>query len=138
MKRLFVDTSAWDAIADAGDPNHEVARAFQEEIAGQRLLVATSYVLDELYTLLLLNVGYQRTLDVKAKLDILVDEKVLEIIWVTEEIAAEAWDVFVRYNADKVWSFTDCISYVVMKRQGISEAFAFDDDFRQMGFVCRP
>ncbi len=138
MRRLFVDTSAWDAIADAGDPNHEVARAFQEEIAGHRLLVATDYVLDELYTLLLLNVGYERTLDVKSKLDIMIEKRVLEIVWVTEEITAEAWDVFVMYNTDKVWSFTDCVSYVVMKRRGINEVFAFDADFRQMGFVCRP
>lgn len=91
MRRLFVDTSAWDAIADAGDPNHEVARAFQEEIAGHRLLVATDYVLDELYTLLLLNVGYERTLDVKSKLDIMIEKRILEIVWVTEEITAEAW-----------------------------------------------
>ena len=125
-------------MADAGDPNHELARAFQEEIAGERVLVATNYVLDELYTLLLLNVGYQRTLDVKSKLDIMVEEQILEIVWVTEEITAEAWHVFVTYNADKIWSFTDCVSFVVMKQQGISEAFAFDDDFRQMGFVCRP
>lgn len=102
------------------------------------MLVATNYVLDELHTLLLLNVGYRRTLDVKRNLDIMVEEQILEIVWVTEGITAEAWDVFVRYNADKVWSFTDCVSFVVMKQRGISEAFAFDDDFRQMGFVCRP
>ena len=36
---------------------------------------------------------------------------------------------------DKKWSFTDCVSYAVMKRLGIREAFALDDDFRQFGFV---
>ena len=49
MKPLFVDTSAWDAIADAGDPNHEMALLFKEEITGQRKLVVTNYILDELY-----------------------------------------------------------------------------------------
>jgi predicted nucleic acid-binding protein len=138
MRRIFVDTSAWDAIADAGDPNHDAALLFQEVIAGQCLLVVTDYILDELYTLLLLNVGYQRAVDFKHKLDVLVEEKILDVIWVSEEVAGEAWDVYEKFNVDKQWSFTDCISYVVMKQQGIDEAFAFDDDFRQMGFVCRP
>jgi len=60
MKRIFVDTSAWDAIEDSSDPNHEMALLLKEEIAGQCILVTTDYVLDETYTLLLLNVGYER------------------------------------------------------------------------------
>jgi predicted nucleic acid-binding protein len=138
MRQIFVDTSAWDAIADSGDPKHDVALLFRDEIAGQCKLVVTNYILDELYTLLLVNVGYQRAVDFKAKLDILVEEGVLEVIWVSEGIASEAWAVFERFNVDKRWSFTDCISYVVMKRCGIIEVFAFDDDFAQMGFVCQP
>lgn len=34
MRRIFVDTSAWDALADSVDPNHEVALLFRDEIAG--------------------------------------------------------------------------------------------------------
>ena len=138
MRRIFVDTSAWDAIADAGDPNHNVALLFQEEIAGQCLLVVTDYILDELYTLLLLNVGHRRTVDFKHKLDVLAEEKILDVVWTSREIATEAWSVFEKFNVDKQWSFTDCVSYVVMKQQGIDEVFAFDSDFKQMGFVCRP
>jgi len=50
----------------------------------------------------------------------------------------EAWAVFERFNVDKQWSFTDCVSYVVMKQRGINETFAFDADFAQMGFLCQP
>jgi len=138
MRQIFVDTSAWDAIADAGDPNHEMALLFRDEIAGQCRLVVTNYVLDELYTLLLMNVGYQRAVDFKRNLDILVGERILKVVWVSEDVASEAWAVFERFNVDKQWSFTDCVSYVVMKQQEINEVFAFDDDFAQMGFVCRP
>ena len=34
---------------------------------------------------------------------------------------------------DKEWSFTDCTSFVVMERLGVTRAFAFDDHFRQFG-----
>jgi uncharacterized protein len=46
--------------------------------------------------------------------------------------------VFERYNIDKFWSFTDCVSYVVMQQQNIQEVFSFDHHFSQMGFVRRP
>jgi len=138
MRQIFVDTSAWDAIADSSDSNHDVALLFRDEIAGQCQLVVTNYILDELYTLLLMNVGHQRAVDFKGKLDVLVEEGILEVVWVSEDIAAETWAVFQRFNVDKQWSFTDCVSYVVMKQCGITEVFAFDDDFAQMGFVRQP
>lgn len=138
MKQIFVDTGAWDALVDSGDLNHELALLFQGEISGRYKLVATNYVLDELYTLLLMNVGYRRTAEFKRQLDALVEEKVLQVIWVTPEIATEAWRIFEQFNKDKEWSFTDCVSYAVMKQLEIDEAFAFDHHFEQMGFVRRP
>lgn len=138
MKEILVDTSAWDAIADGGDPNHTAALQFRDEIAGQYELVATNYILDELYTLLLMNIGYHATVAFKNKLDILVRDGVLNIVWVSEALATEAWQTFKKFNDDKRWSFTDCVSYVVMQRCNISEAFAFDHHFAQMGFIRRP
>ena len=55
MNRLFVDTSAWDAIADKGDKNHGSALQYRDDIAGQYILLTSDYILDELYTLLLMN-----------------------------------------------------------------------------------
>lgn len=138
MRQIFVDTSAWDAIADAGDPNHEMSLLFNDEIADRCRLVVTNYVLDELYTLLMMNVGHQRTVDFKRKLDVLAQEGILVIIWVSEDIATEAWTVFEQFNVDKQWSFTDCVSYVVMKQREIVEAYAFDQHFAQMGFARLP
>jgi len=45
---------------------------------------------------------------------------------------AQAWQVFATYR-DKGWSFTDCVSRVVIERLGIATAFAFDVHFRQFG-----
>jgi predicted nucleic acid-binding protein len=43
-----------------------------------------------------------------------------------------------RIFIDKDFSFTDCISFVVMWEMGIKEVFAFDQHFSQMGFVQKP
>ena len=37
---------------------------------------------------------------------------------------------------DKEWSLTDCISFVVMKKEGIVEALTEDRHFEQAGFVA--
>jgi predicted nucleic acid-binding protein len=39
-------------------------------------------------------------------------------------------------RADKEWSLTDCISFVVMQQEGITEALTGDHHFEQAGFVA--
>jgi len=138
MKHIFVDTSAWDALADKKDKDHTNALRFRDQIAGRYKLVTSNYILDELYTLLLMNVGYLPTVNYKEKLDILIAEHVLDVIWIDRDLAKRGWDVFEQYNSDKQWSFTDCTSYVVMEEFGITEAFTFDHHFEQMGFILLP
>jgi len=60
------------------------------------------------------------------------------VTWVSDSIAHQAWQVFEQFNVDKLWSFTDCVSYVVMQSQGITEVFSFDRHFSQMGFIRHP
>ena len=138
MKKIFVDTSGWDAIEDASDANHEAAMSFKGDIAGKSHLVTTSYILDETYTLLLLDIGYTRTVNFKRNIDVMAESGVLEIVQISEDIEKQAWEAFERFNIDKEWSYTDCTSKVVMERRNINEVFAFDHHFEQMGFVRKP
>ncbi len=64
--------------------------------------------------------------------------RVCEPVWTKTEDVEAAWAVFTAFN-DKQWSFTDCVSYAVMKRLGITSAIAFDEHFKQFGFaVVKP
>ncbi|HJH27476.1 MAG TPA: hypothetical protein C5S37_12125 [Methanophagales archaeon] len=79
-------------------------------------------------------------LSIKASIDFskkIRKSKVVKIVQVSREIEEKAWDIFERYD-DKDFSFTDCVSFVVMREMGIKETFAFDEHFNQMGFIRRP
>ncbi len=43
-----------------------------------------------------------------------------------------------RFGADKRFSLTDCVSFVLMERLGIERALAFDARFVQAGFRILP
>lgn len=137
MNKIFVDTSAFAALADSSDDNHTGATEFNRTVKGISL-ITSNYVLDELYTLLLINTDYAKTVQFKTQLDFLITQRLLKIVWISEELASQTWQVFEKFNKDKQWSFTDCSSYVVMKERGITEVFTFDHHFSQMGFTRLP
>ena len=103
-----------------------------------RILVSTNYILDELYTLLLLHAGYPKIISFKTDLDILIAKRLLRIVWISDAISQASWQVFEQFNTDKEWSFTDCTSYVVMKQNRLTEVFTYDRHFTQMGFTRLP
>jgi predicted nucleic acid-binding protein len=136
---IFVDTGALIALEDVNDKNHAEAVTFRDKLRTEKKrLISTSYVLDETYTFLLLHIGYEKTLLFHNRIQRMRQGGILEIIHVSKEIEEESWQVFEEFNKDKLWSFTDCTSKVVMDSLGIKKAFAFDRHFDQMGLVRAP
>lgn len=136
---IFIDTGAWIALEDVNDKNHAIAVKLREELKKEKeRFITTSYVLDETYTFLLINIGYEKALYFHSRIQRMEQSGILEIIHISEEIEEESWAVFERFNRDKKWAFTDCTSKVVMDLLRIEEVFTFDYHFEQMGFVRKP
>jgi predicted nucleic acid-binding protein len=139
MKITFVDTSAWFAIQDKSDANHEIASLFvKKSIAGKYQLLTTNYILDETYTLLLERIGYKFVIQFKNTIDIMLSSRMLIVTRISESVEEWAWNIFEQFNIDKKWSFTDCTSKVIIEQKSIQEVFAFDHHFEQMGFIRKP
>jgi len=66
----------------------------------------------------------------------LYGEKLARIHWATPDEEREAFGYF-RRHGDQAYSFTDCLSFVVMEKLGIREALAVDSDFTHR-FIARP
>jgi predicted nucleic acid-binding protein len=127
---IFVDTSAWFAASVPTDPNYQAALGFLTA-TDPGLLVTTDYVLDEYLTLLKTR-GQLRRVNILGRQ--ILEEVVCRIEWVEPGDVYKAWVIFDSYS-DKGWSFTDCVSRAVMERLEITEAFAFDEHFREFGNV---
>jgi len=125
----FVDTSALLAVLDRDDRNHiKARRRWRSLIEGGATLVCTNYVLLETTTLLQVRFGLQA---VRVFQEDVVP--LLTIEWVDAELH-QAGMTAVLTAARRRLSLTDCISFEVMRRLGIRNAFAFDRHYREQGF----
>ena len=132
MRKVFVDTSFWFALVCRSDEHHDEARELLGRIEGKALLVTSNFILDESLTLIARKLGFEVARSFKEALD---QSQIVEVVRVTEEDEEKAWELF-EQHAPSGASFTDCTSFALMERLGISEALAFDEDFERAGFKC--
>jgi predicted nucleic acid-binding protein len=131
----FLDTGFLIALESSDDRHHAQALAAWGEIHRVRApLVTTSYVFDEVTTFFNSRGHHAKALQIG---DALLDSQAVTLVHVDEALFAEAWREFSRH-ADKRWSLTDCVSFVVMRRRRIKKALAFDKHFTQAGFERVP
>lgn len=126
---VFVDTGAWFAISVPRDPDHAAAVGFLN--ANRERLVTSDYVWSELLTLFRARGEASRAERWVRQFE----DDDFDLVRATEVDFNMATQVFLQF-ADKHWSFTDCVSRVMMQRLGVARAFAFDDHFRQFGTVA--
>ena len=132
---IFLDTGAFLARYMSHDQFHEQALALWDAIGKKRDLCFTSnFVLDETFTLLGRRAGYgfaaERASNIYAS-------RTLKILRPTREDELKAIEFFEKYS-DQGVSFTDCVSFVLMRRKKIKRVFSFDNHFQLAGFILCP
>jgi predicted nucleic acid-binding protein len=117
------------------DIHHARTSAFLKELNRKKAqLITSDYVLDESLTLLRFRAGHKEAVDLGRWM---LQSPLVKVINVDEKIWQSAWEMFGRYG-DKGFSFTDCTSFAIMRQLGLLNAFAFDHNFEQAGFVMLP
>jgi predicted nucleic acid-binding protein len=126
MARVLVDTSAIYALIDADDASHGAARAGLNRLRKRRdEPFITNLVLAECHALLLARLGAN-----------IARRWLSTMAWPIERSTAEDEDTakqIILTHADKGYSFTDAVSFAVIKRLHIRTALAFDRHFAQFG-----
>lgn len=129
---VFVDTSFFKAYADQKDDFHLNALDILDKLRKMEAeLITSNYILDETFTLLRVKCGLETAIHFKTILEDF--ETGLKIVRILADDEANAWSWFVK-DWSKL-SFTDCVSFAIMKRLDVLRAAAFDEHFRRAGFT---
>jgi uncharacterized protein len=124
----FVDTSYWVALRLRRDANHGDAVRLWSPGHG---LITTNHVVGETWTFLRRRDGHTPAV---AFLDAVESAEWLTVVHADEGIEREA-RAWLRRHDERAYSFVDATSFVVMRRERLGEALAFDGDFSAAGFV---
>jgi len=124
VAKVFVDTSAFYALADESDRNHPQAKGFYESLITEELLT-TDYVLVECWFLIGSRLGRKEAIDFWDALH----SGIVEMVNAEAQDLNQARKIIERFP-DQGFSLVDAVSFVVMERNGIKRAFTFDSHFQ--------
>lgn len=134
----FVDSSAFKANYDSGDDFHDRAAGLMAKVAARETeissFVTTDYVLDEAVTITRFAHSHAKAVELA---EATLSSRFVRLVYCDEDLFSEGMRLF-RQHSDKEWSFTDCVSFATMKKNGVRTAFTFDAHFRQAGFATIP
>jgi predicted nucleic acid-binding protein len=128
MNRTFVDTHDVIALISPKDRHHVRAVSLSETFEGRPLLT-TAAVLLEIGNALAR--GYKR--EAIQVIHAFLDAGEVEVVPPTPDLFDRSFELY-RSMHDKSWGLIDCISFVVMRDSGVTDASTFDRHFEQAGF----
>jgi len=135
VRSVFVDTSAFVALRNAAEAEHERARtALSALLAEGAALFTSNYVFAETYTALMVRVGRAEAIEWGRRFRA---SGAIELVRLEQDVEGEAWEILERHE-DKRWSYVDATSFALIERDGGGEAFAFDVHFEQRGLRVWP
>jgi predicted nucleic acid-binding protein len=130
-KPIFVDTAAWLALINKSDILHKKAKQIRDRlIRERRQFLLTDYVIVEIANALSRIPFRKAAVQV---ISLIQSSRNISVVEIDKDIFIEAWNLY-EERLDKEWSFTDCASFVVMKKLGLNDAFTSDHHFEQAGY----
>ena len=134
-EEIFVDSSAWIALANANDSHHhEAASAYTGILKNYKHLAISNLVVAETYIVLLRELGHNVAIEFLKRIK--ASPRILKI-WSNENIEMEAEQILSKYS-DQDFSYTDAVSFAIMNGRRIKRAFSFDRHFVVAGFANLP
>ena len=129
MNDVFVDTSAFFALANLADRHHTEALAAFEATVGHADLKTSDHVIVETWYLLRSRLGRAAAMAFWDGFD----RGVITIVGITAQDLQRGRELAQEWS-DQAFSIVDCTSFALMERLDIRRAFAFDKHFRIVRF----
>ncbi len=131
MNAVFADAGYWIALFNPHDRLHDIATAVSRSLQNRSIVTSQLVLMEFLYYASLGRVFRQRAVEVVRNLQQYPN---VEIVPLSNEQFEAALTMYAQ-RQDKTWGLIDCASFLVMQQRRITEALAYDDHFRQAGFI---
>jgi predicted nucleic acid-binding protein len=128
MKPVFADTGFFLALINPRDQYHRSAAELNSGLSVP--LLTTAWVLLEFANAISASRARERFERVLVRLR---SESDATIIAPEPDLFDRGCQLYIS-RPDKEWSLTDCVSFVVMERDGLTDALTGDRHFEQAGF----
>ena len=130
MNPIFADSAHWIAMVSPDDGLHAAA-AKQMLAVGSRPIITSQMVLVEFLDGAAVRGAYNRNRAAAyaERIPLLPNVRVISQ---TPELFDAALALY-KQRLDKAWSLTDCASFVICEREGITDVLTHDHHFTQMG-----
>lgn len=128
LAEVFVDTSFVVALVNKNDQHHSLALNQANQFAGKRLITTDA---------ILLEIGNALSRNFKRESVEIIEDFLtsvdVQVIHLDPALFRKAFDLY-KSHSDKSWGLIDCVSFIVMKELGITDALSADRHFEQAGF----
>jgi uncharacterized protein len=122
---LFVDTSAFYAIADGDDRHHREALSALRASVGTERIMTSDHIVVESWLLICSRLGRRAAM----KFWDAVAVEVFTVVGVTAQDVRRGREI-AREWPDQSFSIVDCTSFAIIERLVIDRVLAFDAPFR--------
>jgi predicted nucleic acid-binding protein len=130
MKPVFADTFFFFAILHRADPLHHRAASFSRN--SRLLRITTDWVMTELADGLSRSADRERFMDLYRHIQL---SPAIRVVPASRPLLEEGISLYAS-RPDEDWPLTDCISFVVMRDEGLTQALTGDQHFEQAGFAA--
>ena len=126
--KIFVDTLFIVDLINKRDQYHQRALELAQKFENYPLITTDA---------ILLQVGNALSSNYKSEavelMETFLNSDDIEVIRLNPELFEEALNLY-KQHQDKSWGLVDCVSFVVMKQNKVTQALTFDKHFIQASF----
>lgn len=132
MKAVFADAACWLTLANPKDELHDVAKEARRNLGNVHLVTTDETLMEFLTGLSKFGAGFRRSA-ARAVREIMNNPNV-KVVPQTRSSFIRGLELY-ESRLDKRYSMQDCISFIVMDEEGITEVLTSDHHFAREGFI---
>lgn len=133
-KTIFIDTWGWLTLNDASERRHQQVSKFYKALRQEKTIIyASSFVLDETFTLLFKRLNTFQAQNAMLQLSKAFNRESFQLVYIDRFCFEQVQILRLKYLDKPSISFADLTSMVMMQQHNIVRILTEDEHFQHVG-----